>query len=320
MPGFITHYICGQAVLKTADSDIQKIIGPNQQFYNIGTQGPDIFFYYIPGLIKKRLRTIGTQMHKQHFGSFISHMIDIMLLEQLPERNRSLLFSYISGFLTHYALDATAHPYVYSKTGIREKGDKARAIKYGVNHRKFETAIDVLMLNLMSSKKPSDYKLWELIKVDQKQAKLVAGAMSASIRETYGNTVSPKDVFKAMGYMINITKVLQSSTGRRKRFMELIENLTIGEHLVSSIIHMQEVADGVDYMNVGHSPWHIPGTEEKTDSFIELYHEAVSEAHSMIDALWKCSKGEISKDKLAIILGDRSLSTGFAPDPSIIMG
>ena len=320
MPGFITHYICGQAIFKNLDPDAQKMIMPHSQFYNIGTQGPDIFFYYLPGLLRRRLRDIGIQMHKHLFGNFIARMIDILMTEQLPEQKRDLLFSYTSGFLTHYALDATAHPYVYSKTGVRQKGDKARAIKYSVSHRKFETAIDVLMLNLMSSKKPSDYKLWELIRVDSDPAQIVGGAMSAAIRETYSRDVSPKDVTKAMSYMVNITRLLQSRKGRRKRLMELIENLVIGEHLVSSIIHMQNVTDGVDYMNIGHSPWNVPGTEVKTDSFVELYHEAVSEGYKMIDTLWRCMNGEVSRDKLADVLGNRSLSTGFAPDPSVIAG
>lgn len=320
MPGFITHYICGQAVLNNLDPMAQQKIMTYQQFYNIGTQGPDIFFYYLPGLLKKNVRDVGTQMHKHSFGTFMSHMTDIMLMDVVPENAKSLLLAYISGFLTHYALDATAHPYVYSKTGIRQKGDKAKAIKYSVNHRKFETAIDVLMLDLMSSKKPSDFKLWELIKVDPSPAQIVAGAMSASIRETYGRNVSPRDVTKAMSYMVKITRIIQSRKGRRKRFMELIENLTIGEHLLSSIIHMQNVSDGVDYMNIAHSPWNIPGTEEKTDSFVDMYHVAVDESVQMIDTLWRCMKGEVSREKLAITLGNRSLATGFAPDPSVVVG
>jgi len=318
MPGFITHYICGQAVLKAAESEVQKMIRPYQQFYNIGTQGPDIFFYYLPGLLKKRVRNVGIQMHKSCFSAFIANMIDIMLDEEGSAKD--ILLAYICGFITHYSLDATAHPYVYSKTGVRQKGDTAKAIKYSVNHRKFETAIDVLMLNLMSSKKPSDYKLWELIQVDPNQAQAVANAMSFALRDAYERDICPNDVYKAMTYMVNITRVIQSNTGRRKNLMELIENLTIGEHLFSSIVHMQEVTDGVDYMNVGKSPWNVPGTKIKNESFIELYNDAVNEGADMINSLMKYINGEISRSKLLIILGDRSLSTGFAPDPSILLG
>ena len=318
MPGFITHYICGQAALNAAESDMQKMIRPHQEFYNIGTQGPDIFFYYLPGLLKKHVRDVGIQMHKHSFGSYMSNMIDVMMTEK--GESKDVLLAYICGFLTHYSLDATAHPYVYSKTGVRKKGDTARAIKYSVNHRKFETAIDVLMLNLLSSKKPADYHLWELINIDENRAQSVAKALSLSIQSTYNRNVCQKDVYKAMTYMVNITKIIQSKTGRRKRLMELIENLTIGEHLFSSIIHMQKVSDGVDYMNIGKSPWNVPGTEEKTDSFVELYHEAVEGSAIIFNSLWRYMNGEISRDKLLITLGNRSLSTGFAPDPSVLIG
>jgi len=318
MPGFITHYICGQAVLKDIEPDIQKMIRPYQQFYNIGTQGPDIFFYYLPGFLKKRIRNVGIEMHKSNFSAFISSLIDAMSQEKGD--SKAILTAYISGFLTHYSLDAIAHPYVYSKTGVRQKGDTTKAIKYSVNHRKFETAIDVLMLNLLSSKKPSDYKLWELIQVNQSQARVVAQAMSESLKNAYGRDACPKDVCKAMAYMVNITRIIQSNKGRRKRLMELIENLTIGDHLFSSIVHMQEVGDGVDYMNLAKSPWNVPGTKAKTASFVELYNEAVSESTTMINNLWRYMNGEISRSKLLINLGDRSLSTGFAPDPSILLG
>jgi len=319
MPGFITHYICGQAVLNAAPPELQAIIKPYRQFYNIGTQGPDIFFYYLPGLLKRRLRDIGTKMHKAHFGTFISSMIDIM--EDADDAvEKPLLTAYICGFLTHYVLDATAHPYVYSKTGVRKKGDIARAIRFSVNHRKLETAIDILMLDLLSSKKPADYKLWQLIQVDRGLAQTVSGAVSHSVGEAHGRYVSAKEVCNAMTYMVHITRLLQSRTGRRKKFMELIENLTIGENLVTSLIHMQEVNDGVDYMNMAHNPWGVPGTEEQTDSFVELYQKAVQDGIVMLGTLWACMKGEVSRDKLAVTLGDRSLSTGFAPDPSIILG
>ena len=172
----------------------------------------------------------------------------------------------------------------------------------------------------MSSKRPSDYKLWELINVEETPARVVADAMSAAIHAAHERYVSPKEVYRAMVYMINITRVIQSRNGRRKRFMELIENLTIGESLLSSIIHMQEVTSGVDYMNIGHSPWGVPGTAKRTESFVELYSDAVSNGVNIIESLYSYMNGEISKEELEKQVGDRSLSTGFAPDESVLVG
>jgi hypothetical protein len=316
MPGFITHYICGQAVLRAAPLAIQKMVEPHAQIFNLGTQGPDIFFYYFPGMLKKRIRQIGRHMHEHSYGLFLGSMAALLRGAETQDTH-GILLAYICGNMTHYALDVAAHPYVYAKVGTPQKGKKMRTIKNSVNHRRLETAIDVLMLNLMSSEKPADYKLWQLIRVESDPAHTVAERISECIQETYDIPVSPRDVYKAMMYMIRVTRVIQSRNGRRKRFMELIENLTIGEHLFSSIVHMQEVTDGVDYMNMEKSPWMSPNIEEeKTDSFLELYHEAVEDAVQMMETLWRYIQGEVSQSKLAAVLGDRSLHTGQAVVPA----
>ena len=228
MPGIITHYICGQAAQHAAEPEALKMIRPYQHLYNLGTQGPDVFFYYFPGLLKKHMRDLGLLMHKRCFGAFIGEMASFMLDENLPKDIQSVLFSYTSGFLTHYAMDVSAHPYVYFKTGTRQKGDRARAIKYSVNHRRFENAIDLLMLNLMSNKIPSENKLWQLIRVDAQPAQVAAGAVSRAIKNVYGRDVSPGDIHKAMSYMTNITRILQSRN-ELGNLMDLKDNLTLDE-------------------------------------------------------------------------------------------
>ncbi|MCL2015173.1 MAG: zinc dependent phospholipase C family protein [Defluviitaleaceae bacterium] len=316
MPGFITHYICGQAALKAASPDIQQIIKPYEQFYNIGTQGPDIFFYYIPGLVlKPTLRDIGIHMHHHSFGDFMANMLDVLFMEEITAETKNLLFAYISGFLTHYALDAIAHPYVYSQTGIRKTTDKPSVkIKYSVEHRKFETAIDSLLLNSLTGEKPQKCKLWQLIKVERNPATIIAQAMSSAVSESYNRNIIPQDVYNAMRYMMNFTRIMQFFNGRKKRFKQLIENLTISENLFFGT-----AATAIDYMNLAHIPWSIPGTETKNDSFVELYNDALQQSIELTTALWRCVNGEISRQVLAAIIGDRSLSTGITADTSPVV-
>ncbi|MCL1986716.1 MAG: zinc dependent phospholipase C family protein [Firmicutes bacterium] len=319
MPGFITHYICGQAALKAADQNVQKIIKPYEQFYNIGTQGPDIFFYYIPGLVfKPTLRDIGIHMHHHSFGDFMTNMLDTLFADEILAnvKTRNLIFAYISGFLTHYALDAVAHPYVYSQTGIRKKTDKASVkIKYSVDHRKFETAIDSIMLNSLASKTPTNSKLWQLIKVDKNPANIIAETVSSAVSESYSRNIIPKDVYNAMRYMMNFTRAMQFFNGRKNRFKQLLENLTINESLFLNA----NVDFSVDYMNLEHVPWSIPGIETKNESFVELYNDALQQSSELIDSVWRCINGEISRQVLTAIIGDRSLSTGITADVSPVV-
>jgi hypothetical protein len=313
VPGFITHYICGEAALNGLTEESQKLIERHRQLYNVGCQGPDIFFYYLPGLLKKNMKNIGIEMHRNNFGSFISCMLDGVA--RADAKTRPILFSYISGYLTHYALDCRAHPYVYYKSGFRSKDDTKRRsrLRYSVYHRNVETAIDVLMLQLMSSEKPSDKKLWQLIKTDETQATLIARLVSDCISASYNREISPKQVYKSMRYMVNVTRILQSKKGRRKRLMELAEDLTVGDHLLSCIIHQQEITDGIDYLNVQKQPWYMPWDDqnENTATFGELYNTAVEDSVKLISDTRQFMLGKLPKEILLETIGNRSLTSGL---------
>jgi len=314
VPGFITHYICGEATINELPRDIKDILQNSRQLYNVGCQGPDMFFYYLPGLIKKNVKNLGVCMHKSNIRAFFSNMLDIQ--NAAADEERLMIFSYICGYLTHYALDCNAHPYVYYKSGFRVEGDKTSQLSYSVRHRSFETAIDVLMLKMMSGEKPADKKLWQLIKAEKSHAMIIANALSTAISEAYGRHICQKEVFSAIRYMVGLTRVLQSKHGRRKKLMELAEDLTIGEHVVSSIIHMQEIKNGKDYLNLKKQPWYMPwdADNEINHSFGEMYSQAVVDGAGLITANFKYLKNSITKEELLIAIGNRSLASGLDID------
>jgi hypothetical protein len=301
MPGFITHYLCAQATLSKLSPEIQSTVAECKNIYNIGAQGPDIFFYYLPGLIKKRTKNIGVQLHRENAGGFLLSMADGT--KKIGDaQEQAILFSYTAGFLSHYALDVSAHPYVYALTTVKERA----GMHNRVEHRKLETAIDVLMLKLMSGKKPAAYALWQLICADAWQMRSASGAVSSAIQSVYGRNVQASEVYKAMRYMVQLTRILQSGTGRRKRLMELVENHTVGAHVASCMVHAQRVDDESDCLNMKKTAWH----PTRNDSFVELYQAAVDNGIFMIDSLFAYLRGEISRNALIKIIGNRSLQTG----------
>jgi hypothetical protein len=311
LPGFITHYICGEAALKRLPGEIATIITDNREIYNVGCQGPDMFFYYIPGLLKKNMKTLGIDMHVSNVQKFLMNMADATAAAD--DNVRPLFISYLFGYLCHYALDYCAHPYVYYKSGFRVKGDKSPKLRYSVYHRRFETAVDVLMLKMFSGEKPNDKKLWQLIKAEKEHAQSVAAMLGEAINKAYKRDISPKEVFNAIKHMVWLTRVLQSRRGRRKRFMELAENLTVGEHVVTSYIHDQEIIDGIDYLNTQKLKWSMPWDQEdeSTHSFGELYNIAVAESEKLMLIMWDYLNGNIPRENLMAAVGNKSLKSGL---------
>ena len=308
MPGFLTHYISGQALLKVVDPAISKIITPHERLYNLGTQGPDIFFYYMPGHLRKRSRGVGTQMHLNDLGLFLTEMANVA--KDAHPKARDVIFSYTAGFVMHYALDVNAHPYVYEMT----HHDNAPKIKNSASHRKFETAIDTVMLRLMSSKKPADYNQWELIDAKGYEMYTASAATSEVLNTVYGRNIPVKIVQRAMRFTVFLTRLLQSRKGRRKRWMELVENVTIRENLFSAMVHKQEVCGGQDYLNTQKCDWHAPweaDDEIHNDSFVERYQAAIDEGEKMINYLYDYVYRGIELEMLQEVVGNRSLKTGL---------
>jgi len=306
MPGFLTHYIGGQSVLATVGHKLNGYITPISLLYNLGTQGPDIFFYYIPGFITGRIRGVGTQMHSNDLGRYFMHMADFIKDSNSPAQ-RQICFAYTAGFLVHYAVDVHTHGYVYGRT----HNPPTPKIKESTRHRHFETSIDVLMLKRMYNQRPQDYKQWQLISPKKIYLRVAAAAMSDAIREVYSRDITPIDVYHAMGQMATFTRYLQSNSGTRKSWLGRAEDITVGSRNISSLIHMQEVTDGYDYLNLQKTPWSAPwGPETRTESFIELFEAAVADATNMIKALYDYINNNLSRDELTAIIKNRSLKTG----------
>jgi hypothetical protein len=247
-------------------------------------------------------------MHLSKLGLFLAYMAG--LAKEAPSPARDTIFSYTAGFLMHYTVDCHAHPYVYARAFIQD----APKIKNSALHRKFETAIDVALLKLVSGKKPAGISQWQLINAPGDGIGISAEALSRGISEIYGRNVTTKVARRAMKFTINATRFLQSKNGRRKRFMEIAEHFLRGEATTSCIIHMQEVSGDEDYLNLKKAKWLPPWSHEDEscdDSFMERYSAAVDEGIKIIETMYAFVYGNASPVALAEMLGNRSLKTGL---------
>jgi len=307
MPALITHYLGGKTALEAICPKIREYIAPMTNLFNLGTQGPDIFFYYISGFITKRISGVGTQMHNQDLGRFFMHMADSIKDARSPSQKR-IVFAYTAGFLAHYAMDAATHSYVYAQTynSLEPK------LKESTRHRDYEAVIDVLMLRHMQDMQPGDLDQAKLITPDDVHKKAAAMAMAGAIRDVYGRDIYPWDVYRAMGQMAGFTHCLESKTGKRKSLLGMAETVVVGSKIISALIHKQAALDDHDYLNLSKSPWQAPWDEDnvRNESFLELFDLAVADAAKMIHALYAYIRDELSKEQLAAKIMNRSLKTG----------
>ena len=130
MPTTYTHYAYGQDVYRMLSPKLQSKIRPYINYYNIGVHGPDILFYY-RSISKNAVNQYGVKVHDEPMRCFLCHAFSVFK----RQRRKSAAFAYLAGFMTHYILDSTCHPYI-----------RQRMKETGISHAEMETDWDYMMM------------------------------------------------------------------------------------------------------------------------------------------------------------------------------
>ena len=304
MPALLTHYLCGESMLKLMDScQIKRSILKYRSAFNLGTQGPDVFFYYRawPWTKSKGIPKFGDRMHEEKTGEFMAEALKYTAASDGP--SIEILTAYMCGYLCHYSLDCHTHPYIFYRTGFVLDGEEYTS-KYTCYHRSFETALDVLMLKHLHGKKPAEINPSDYIKVSKAVSEAIGEMLETVIRTVYNTKLPKAEVCQAIHDMPLITAALRDRYGIKKKLLSRLERSQGKYPLMSSMILPQEINDGRDYLNISRSVWHLPwdASASLTVSFPEMFEAAAQEAKYL------CSS--IASSKISQLVGNRSFTTG----------
>ena len=126
MPSTYAHRRFGADVLVQLPRELREKITPYRPLYDMGLHGPDLMFYY-RALQSNPVNRLGNAMHEQPGRVFFTRARGVVN----TARNQNAALAYALGFVCHFALDSTCHPYVERYT--RESG---------VSHCEIETEFD----------------------------------------------------------------------------------------------------------------------------------------------------------------------------------
>ena len=110
MPGFTTHYIFGMKAYNDMPFTPLNTRSPNTAgFYQLGLQGPDMFFYNIPILRHRDYRNVGSYMHEHKVNALFECCLRrIGTIRSRQQQEEAI--SYLTGFINHYIADSICHP------------------------------------------------------------------------------------------------------------------------------------------------------------------------------------------------------------------
>lgn len=275
MPGFVTHYLFGIDTYKRLnDTLIRKNLRKNHGAYALGLQGPDIFFYYLPSHIFHRTN-LGALAHEKNTGAFFSYLIESRSQFAGHPHMLDIADAYILGFIGHYTLDCTVHPYVYSFTGYHPQKAQKNSQYFG-QHAYFETEIDNRLLYQKKELYPSQFYQHKTISLSILQRFVITRMLIYAYHNTYPDvSVSAHMIWSATCWMKLGTKILRDPSGQKKVLIRFIEKLLFNRPFISPMVPSNLHTFVKDCMNSTHKKWIHPWTGAvSTESFPELYEKA----------------------------------------------
>jgi hypothetical protein len=295
MPSIVTHHIFAK--------DISKKVNFNENdIYLLFAQSHDYLLYNF----NKHIRFLGHTGHIFKTQDYLLNIIDYIKTNHLEE-NKELL-SYLYGSITHYILDSTIHPYIFYKTGIYSRKNKALR-KYKGMHRVMERNIDGILYQRRYKRKYCTLN----ISKDIIKKPIFSEELKKCIDYAYEKTYKVKNLANIYIKSIKEAKILFRTTNYDrlgiKKVIYALNDKLFGFNItcISNHIKLNHM-----YMNNEKKEWYHPCTKEENDqSFDELYQMSAIKCTDTIKIVDLYLKDKVNIDKLKKAIPNISYTTGL---------
>lgn len=192
MPTTYTHYCFGEQCKALLPKSLREAAEARPSLWNFGVQGPDILFYNL-FFWKASINRKGVNVHRSPGKKFFSKAKQV--LEKLKEKQMDGLI-YLMAFISHFALDSTAHPYIERKAELSS-----------LSHNRIEAQYEAHILRMKGVEDPQAFRRATIFSPNIRDAKLIAKFLDES----------PLDILGLMRSYVMIMALLRSPTDRRRK-------------------------------------------------------------------------------------------------------
>ncbi len=306
MPDLVTHFRFAQTVLDAASPSVRSCIRP--ELYSHASAGPDVWFsvgFY--GGAGKEKADRGNVMHEQRTGDFLM----ALAREARCSPARDAVFSYLAGFLCHYALDSVAHPYIVAKTGDYRGTPETAAFRGG--HMRLEHAIDCYTIRSAYHTVPWRFPFLRLVLTLPGLPGELRLPLDRAYASVYGWTDAWRDLNRAVRDQRRLYAVVRDPCGVVNAVAGALDDgRSAYDYRQVSYFRKDLDSERIDYLNLRHTPWRHPWDDNimSTDSFLDLFEKARLRAIQYGESAWRYVY--LSEEgRLGPLLGSVSYTTGL---------
>lgn len=277
MPAFSTHYIFANELMERLKLSADFPVCENAVY--IGTQGPDIFFFHraLPWQKGKTLRAAGSALHRAKAGDILDIFADYCKSAQ----RQDIAKSYACGFIMHYALDRTCHPFVYYLQNLIT--ERSKKLNPNSVHNTVELALDSLMLKLrLGIDAPKAFETEKTFIYTDAEKEEIARMLSKASPLISPLSFTASDVETAIDDTKYAQRLLLDANGKKEKALKMIEAAAspfTKNFKISSFLRTDDLENAKKYVNINNGRWTSPFDGIKRhESFFELFEKAKDDA------------------------------------------
>lgn len=294
MPDAAVHASFGRDVFASLSPEVRSVI--HSEPWTFGLFGPDLWFMHKPW---QRREGRGRQMHTTRPGAFLSALLE----RAKSSSHREELFSWLAGFLCHYALDSITHPYIIYVT--TEKYHYPRC------HMSFEHELDMRQIS-RDSVRDTKHPVTEHYFPRVSLPKGIKEDVDAVFEKVYGWKNGWKQ-FNRSGHRYRLVyRLLENPSGLTARLARKTKH-----PLLRSLAYSESHFRDKDVENAEHRTWNHSHDHSLTftDSFPEMREKARLLAVNLIESsyryLWQ---NQGTAEEIASLIGNNSYLSGLPAD------
>jgi hypothetical protein len=294
MPDVAVHTSFGREVLAFLPEEVRETIIPEP--YTFALFGPDVWFMYQPW---HRREGRGRQMHTTKPGAFLSALLRRAAVSAFPRE----MFSYLAGFLCHYALDSITHPYIIWITTEEHVFPRG--------HQSLEHALDYAVIErdgFLNEPHPVTKHYFPRIRLPE----CLKQDLDAVFESVYGWKNAWADMNRSCRRYRQCYRVMEHPRGTAAHVTRLTR-----ANVLKSLVYSESHFHYLDPENTKHRLWHHPydPSFSSTDSFQELRDRARDQAVQFITAAWRfLFRSEGTEEAFAALVGNNSYLSGLPAD------
>jgi hypothetical protein len=299
MPSGYLHKRCAEEAARRAGLQIAA-----PEAYLLGAMGADPLFMLgiFPLRLNSRPLGYGHMIHQRSTGAFL-----LALLRQ-GRAGGAIARGFALGFLTHYALDTTVHPYVYAHSVGRDGRYHSRI------HMRLEKRWDTLYFRRDGGRGTAV----TLPGIAEAQAiwPEIAAIWARAMAEVFpGEAISEELALKALQDAARANRLTHSPRGGKYALVWAAERIIGKAGLATAQMAPRFLPRG-DFVNAGRKTWRNPAAPEveRNEGLAELWEAAVVRAQGLLEAGAKYLDGEMGEGELAQVIGNLGYGTGIAAE------